>query len=76
MFSDAKEEKQKSIENAVNCIQKRINKAVNEGLNTTRFPVQDYYMGKEVQEGLKNAGYDITKNEAKLGVSSTYTISW
>nr|WP_300003705.1 hypothetical protein [Tissierella sp.] len=78
MFSNAKEQKEKTINNAISNIQKLINEAVEKGLNRITFDSDEYYMGEEVEEGLKNAGYKIDKREQDLIIysSSTYTISW
>lgn len=78
MFSDAKEQKQKSIENSIVNIQNLIDEAVKKGLNKITFDVDEYYMGDEVKEGLKDAGYKIDRKDQDLIIysSSTYTISW
>lgn len=78
MFTNAKEQKQKSIENAIANIQKLIDEAVEKGLNKITFDSDEYYMGDEVKEGLKEAGYQIDRKDQDLIIysSSSYTISW
>ena len=68
MFSNAKEEKQKSIKNAVNGIQALIDNATDKGLNKITFDVDEYYMGEEVQNGLKASGYNIERTDPSAGV--------
>lgn len=78
MFNNAKEQKEKTINNSIANIQKLINEAVEKGLNKITFDSDEYYMGDEVQEGLKSAGYRIDKTQHDLIIysSATYTISW
>ena len=78
MFNDAKEQKQKTIDNAIANIQKLIDDAVEKGMNKITFDADEYYMGDEVREGLKSAGYEINRRDQDLIIysSSSYTISW
>lgn len=76
MFKKANEQKDVTIAKAVKGIQNEIDYATSKGLNKVNIFTSDYYMGSEVTDSLKEAGYFVKANQGNHMTGNYYTISW
>lgn len=76
MLENAKEKRQATIAKSVKIIKNDIDEAVNKGKHKITAYSQFQYMGSEVVNILKEAGYNVREERASRPGESTYTISW